>query len=129
MPSAHEPFEHEHLGSVLRQRGLPDRAAAHFRAAIALDPSYAPSHFQLARYFAEKSDFERADAHFDKGLRLAPSAYPARLERASVLVKLGRRSEAADQLGMALVKLADSPQRRALCVYALMEGLEVPACR
>jgi tetratricopeptide (TPR) repeat protein len=130
MPAAHEPFELEYLGSVLAARGLSTQAVQQWQRAIALDPRYAPSHFQLGRYFLRSGELARADAHFIAGLRVAPNAWPARLELARVLEQQERRAEAADQIRRALTDVPSSRQRLWICLEARRQGLDVQAgCR
>ena len=130
MPPGHEPFEFEHLGSVLAARGLTEQATGHWQRAVAIDPSYAPSHFQLGRRFMRSGDLERADSHFTAGLHAAPSAWPARLEHARLLVQLKRRGEAVDQIRLALTEVTSLRLREMICFQAEHQGLDVQAaCR
>lgn len=129
MPSRHAAFEYEHLGHVLDREGKHDEAARQWQTAVALDPSYASAHFQLALYYTRRHDAQRAESHYVAGLQAAPDTYAARFEYAKLLVSQARTQEAADQTRRVLARLPPSAFRQTVCAFAKRSRLAgLPEC-
>jgi tetratricopeptide (TPR) repeat protein len=99
---------HNGLGYVLARQGRADEAIAEFRKAIEIDPKFTPAYNNLAAVLVEQGKLEEAASAYRRSLAEKPSAavYEA---LGTVLRKLGRPDEAADQLGKA--NAVDSPRR------------------
>ena len=74
----HSAVPHNLMGLLLEKRRKHEDAMKHFRAAYALDPSYAPSRWNLEgftefyktrvdAYFVSDCDFEHLPKPYDKG--------------------------------------------------------------
>lgn len=60
----------EHTGSGARSSDAENwaDAAAHFQAALAIDPDYADTHFRLATAFERLGELDRAKSHYERAL-------------------------------------------------------------
>jgi len=68
-----DPVARHDLGIVRTRKGDPDGALAAHRAAVRIDPDYAPSHFQLGVLLCDrKKDYDAAITHFLEALRVNP---------------------------------------------------------
>ncbi len=62
-----------------------DGAIEHQRKGLALDPTFAPAHLQLGRYYRSQGEIEKATDAFRKAAQLEPDSLDARLALAEVL--------------------------------------------
>lgn len=69
---------HNERGIELANRGWKDEAIKQFQKAIALDPSYAPAHDNIASLYAEKGDYLRALQIYLKAIELEPDSATVR---------------------------------------------------
>jgi len=129
MPTAHLPFEYDHLGAMLDKRGEHDEAARQWRTALDRDPSDAQAHFLLAGYDAKREDLKAAAAHYQAGLRVAPATYAARIAYADVLTRQARKDEAVVQLRRVLAEVQAPSVRGMVCLTARRAQLDLrPDC-
>ncbi|HEX4861427.1 MAG TPA: tetratricopeptide repeat protein, partial [Rhizomicrobium sp.] len=70
------------LGSVHRETGARDEAAAHYHQALALRPDYAPALGNLADLLADDGDVDAALTLYDRVLRQEKDNAQARMNRA-----------------------------------------------
>ena len=76
---------------VLMNRKELDQAAAHFRAALALDPGYADAHNKLGAVLTWQGRLEEAASEFRRTLELEPGNRQARANLALVEKQLRQR--------------------------------------
>jgi tetratricopeptide (TPR) repeat protein len=94
---------HNNLGLWFKERGDPDRAAAHYREALRLRPDYAQAHNNLGVWCEDHGDLEGAVAHFQEAVRLTRNYAAAQNNLGSALGKMpGRLNEAIDHFREAL---------------------------
>jgi tetratricopeptide (TPR) repeat protein len=98
------------LGMVLEAHTLYQPAALAYQRAVALDPKDFAWRYYLALCLEKNGQLDQALASVSEGLRIRPDYAPAILERADLLLKLGRFPESAAALEPFLRKNPDSPQ-------------------
>lgn len=91
---------HNGLGYVLVRQNRLDEAVAEFRAAIEIDPAYAPAYNNLADGLAQQGKLAEAEQAYEKSLAVKPSAsvYSA---LGGVQRRLGKTAEADAQFAKA----------------------------
>ncbi len=101
-------------GQAYYEKGEFAEAAIQFRNAIAVDPSYAAAHFQLAMTYLKTQQWQRANHELARIIDLEPKNYPARVEMAKLLIARGNLQRAQEQ---ADTLLHDRPKRCAIPLY------------
>jgi len=99
----------------------PKAALADFERASEMNPRYVNAWQNQAHVLSEKlGQPEKAMAVLDKALELAPEFAPARVGRAVLLARAGKRTEAHADAEKALAVSRDAEVRyQVACVYAL----------
>ncbi len=88
-------FGHVFLGSAyLQNAGDLDAAEREYQEALALDPSLRTLYNPLGTIRLQKGDYEGALPYLSEALGALPTDQNARIKRAMVYEKLGRRKEA-----------------------------------
>ena len=87
------------FGDLLARLGLREDAAARYREALRCGGT-PEAHAYLALLAVDEGRFEEALAGFDRALKLDPASSEVRLNRANVLVELGRLDDAAAQFSV-----------------------------
>jgi tetratricopeptide (TPR) repeat protein len=82
------------LGAAYLQVARMDRAEEVLLQAVALQPDYAPAHFNLATLYLRQNELENAAASFQRYQALAPDNTQAMLSYALVLIQLERWPDA-----------------------------------
>lgn len=96
------------LGAALHEGGRYDEAVAHYRAATALQPDYAPAYNNLGVTLRAQGKVDEAIAVYERGLKLG-DAYPdLHYHLANALLEQNRSDEAAEHLRLSLSGTADS---------------------
>jgi tetratricopeptide (TPR) repeat protein len=103
------------LGMVLEAHTLYQPAALAYQRAVRLDPKDFAWRYYLALCSEKNGQLDEALASVTAGLSIRPDYAPAVLERASLLLKLGRFPESAATLEPFLAKNPNSP----LALYLL----------
>jgi tetratricopeptide (TPR) repeat protein len=103
------------LGMVLEAHTLYQPAALAYQRAVRLDPKDFAWRYYLALCLEKNGQLEEALASVSEGLRIRPDYAPAVLERADLLLKLGRFTESGATLEPFLAKNPSSP----LALYSL----------
>src|SRR5262249_32090600 len=93
---------HFNVGARLLERKDYGLAQAHFRAALAADPSYEDAYAGLGYLFELLGKRDQALEYFKTALKLRPWDDLSRCHVASILEDLGRRDEAIAQYKQAL---------------------------
>ena len=76
------PELHLTLGSAHREKGEDEAAIGHYRAALAINPTYAPALANLADMLCDAGDRAQARTLYDAAIKADPKAAQARLNRA-----------------------------------------------
>lgn len=103
------------LGMVLEAHTLYQSAALAYQRAVRLDPKDFRWRYYLALCLEKNGQLDEALASVSEGLRIHPDYAPAVIERASLLLKLGRFREA----GAALEPFLAKNPHEALALYTL----------
>jgi len=97
-----QPGVHYLLGNVYWFLKMWDPAMEQFRAELANDPANCQTHWKIGNVLVEQgAEPQEAVIELDKSIELCPTLMQARVERARVLLKLGRATEAVSDLEMA----------------------------
>ncbi len=88
-----DPSYHNSLGEALRATGRVSEARACYEAALKVDPSFAPAHFNLGLLVGIDWPSE-AQRHYERTLTLAPEYTPTRVNLGNVLRAQGKREQA-----------------------------------
>jgi predicted O-linked N-acetylglucosamine transferase (SPINDLY family) len=96
------------LGGCLVELGHHAEAERALERALALDPTRPESHYNLARARSERVDAGETEAMLRAALELRPEYPEARVELANLLMALGRRAEAVEQLRYTVETSPDS---------------------
>lgn len=100
---------HNNLGVIRQERGDFDGAAAHFRAALRVRPSYFHAHFNLGKLCLEAGRGDEATGHFRRALEIKPGHAAAHANIGWALVRQGRHDEAIAEYGSAFRTDPNSP--------------------
>jgi serine/threonine-protein kinase len=109
-------------GTLHFNRQQMERAAADFRAALALKPEQYNAHVNLAHVHLARRQFPEAAARLDAALRLRPPAAVVagyHVERGRLLLLDRRYAEAAEACATALALAPDQPLPHAVHGHAL----------
>merc|ERR1719464_600201 len=106
----------------LLTRGQYSDALSHFHAAVDADPNNYMSYYKRATVFLALSRSRPALADLDKVIQLKSDFGKARLQRGSVLLKMGRLDEAHIELEKLLSK--DPSNDEASRMYTIIEPLQ-----
>ncbi|MGH9626519.1 MAG: tetratricopeptide repeat protein, partial [Bryobacteraceae bacterium] len=106
------------LLAVLHQSA--DEAIAHFRKAIALDPSYAAAHFHLGAVLMIAKQPESGLSELRKAAKLAPGVFEYQYKLGSALQTKGDLAGAAKAYGRAVALKPDNDKLRNQYAYLLI---------
>lgn len=97
-----QPGVHYLLGNAYWYLKMWDPAMEQFRAELANDPANCQSHWKIANVLDDQgADPQLAVSELDKSIEFCPTLMQARVERARVLIKLGRAADAMSDLEIA----------------------------
>lgn len=105
---------HHGLGVLAEREFHPNDASDHYRAALAVDPGFAPSRANLARLLLQAGYAEHALVHYQKLIHSAPASVVSHRGRIETLLLLGRYDEAAAGLRLARGVFDEDPGLRLL---------------
>lgn len=91
------PFT-EPLGALLAEQLEDAEAEKWLLAALVLRPEHGGVHHELGKLYFRQANYEAALEHLAKAATLLPQSQEVAFLRASVLQRLGRKSEAAQEL-------------------------------
>ena len=115
--NADRPESRAALGNFYQRQGRFDEAEAQLRAALILDPKFAPGYVNLADLLRTQQHDEQAEQVLRDGLRRSPGAAALHYALGLTLVRLGRHADALTELERA-AKFAPDDARFAY-VYAV----------
>lgn len=85
---------HTHLGLAFIERGMPDQAIEHYRAALRINPDYVQALVLLGSALAEKGDLGESERLLRKAISLDPTHPDGQNNLGAVLEKRGLLDEA-----------------------------------
>jgi Tfp pilus assembly protein PilF len=91
----HLAAEHVSLGFQFAQLGDGNLALEHTRAALRIDPDFAPAHFNLGIYLQQLGQLPAAEQSFQEVLRIEPTNQSAHLNLGNLLATQQRYKDAA----------------------------------
>jgi tetratricopeptide (TPR) repeat protein/SAM-dependent methyltransferase len=115
---------HGSLAEALRALGERDRAIAHYRKAVALDPKYWAAHNVLAELLRD-TDPQAAIDCYQKAIAAKPDLAGARHNLAALLLEQGRPEDATDAIWRALAS-ESTEAARALFVECVRNARKLP---
>jgi tetratricopeptide (TPR) repeat protein len=115
--NADRPEGRTNLGNLYAARGEPERAAAEYRKAIEIDPTFVAAYNNLADLNRSMGNEDEAIAALKRGLEHAPRAAPLHHALALAYVRAQRKADALGEFAEA-VRLDPSATRYAY-VYAV----------
>ncbi|MBI4716017.1 MAG: tetratricopeptide repeat protein [Nitrospirae bacterium] len=98
--------------------GKYDEAQVHFQMALALQPEYARTHFNLALVYYRKGETDREIAEYREAIRIDPNYFNAHLNLAHAYLAAGKVGEAETEYRWVLKK--DPKHRKALYNLAVI---------
>jgi Tfp pilus assembly protein PilF len=99
------PTPHHALGLLASQEGKPEEAERRYRAALRVDPGFAPSRINLGRLLFERAAFEQSREQFLRLTKVAPDFQEGWTGLCESLLKLDRIAEAQGVLVAARQRL------------------------
>ncbi len=120
--NADRPEAQAELGGVLAARGEGDRAAAAYRRALALDPTYAAASVNLADLLRRRGQEREAEAVLREAMKADPSAAGPRHALGLSLVRQKRMPEALAALREAARLAPGDPRFAYVYGVALHDG-------
>lgn len=121
LPDLPEPaLSHAYLGTLYLDKGETDRAIAHFRRSLKLNPGDADLHNNLGYLLAEKGEAGAAMAHYRRAIAVKPYLIKARGGLARLCISRGDLDGALEQYRQIIEARPDLPEARlnAALVYA-----------
>jgi len=103
------PAPHHALGVLADARGRGAEAEACYRAALAVDPGFAPARANLGRRLFARGQYENAREQFERLIAVAPDAIEGWAGEAESLVQLGRAAQAEQVVARARERFGDRP--------------------
>jgi Flp pilus assembly protein TadD len=104
------PAPHHALGLLSEDEGETAQAEAHYRAALQVDPGFAPSRVNLARLLYARGQYENAREQFSRLIAIAPDDVGGWLGEAETLLQLGRERDAEVVVERARERLGQRPE-------------------
>ena len=108
--TAKNSLAHNNLGVDLASRGQIDKAIAHYRTALEINPNYADAHDNLGHALAGRGELDEAIAEYRTALKLKPDFAEVRVNLGIALIGRGELDEATVHLRKALESLPDDVQ-------------------
>ena len=119
---------HNNYGALLQRSARREEAALHFRAAVAMDPTYATARKNLGNVLIELNRTAEAIAELEQVVRQAPDYAQGHNRLGVALAKAGRGDEAIPHLRRAVeLDPSDARAREDLVVALLMNHGEPEA--
>ena len=113
------PAPHHALGVLAELQRDGPTAEDCYRAALAVDPGFAPARANLARRLFERGQYENAREQFQRLREVAPAAAQGWAGVAEALLQLDREAEAEAVIERARAALGDEPSL--VLVYARLQ--------
>jgi tetratricopeptide (TPR) repeat protein len=91
-------YNYDELGTVIAAQGDVATAERYFRAAVKRDPTLASSWYGLGKIYRQRKDYAKALDAFNHAAALDARSTSVLYQRAQVLMALGRRTDAQQDL-------------------------------
>jgi tetratricopeptide (TPR) repeat protein len=104
------PAPHHALGLLADKEGRGEEAEKSYRAAIRVDPGFAPARANLARRLFARGQYEDAREQFQRLERVAPDSVTGWTGEAEALLQLGRDADAEGVVARARERFGDAPE-------------------
>lgn len=104
------PVPHHSLGLLAEREGREREAEGHYRAALKVDPGFAPARINLARLLFDRGALEDAREQFLRLTQVAPDFAEGWAGLSESLIRLGRLDDADEALGDAIVRFGGTPR-------------------
>lgn len=108
------PTPHHALGLLADELGRGAEAERHYRAALKVDPGFAPSRANLARRLYARGQYEDAREQFERLMEVAPESIEGWIGEAETLRQLGRATQSESVVARAVERFGDAPPLRLL---------------
>jgi Flp pilus assembly protein TadD len=108
------PTPHHALGVLADEQGLGGEAERQYRAALKVDPGFAPARANLARRLFARGQYENAREQFERLIEVAPNTVEGWVGDAEALRQLGRGAQAASIVARAVDRFGLEPPLRLL---------------
>jgi Tfp pilus assembly protein PilF len=118
------PAPHHALGLLAEHEGDGAQAERDYRAALKVDPGFAPSRANLARRLFARAQWENAREQYERLVAVAPDAIEGWCGEVEALLRLERGAQADEVLARATERFGDVPALRLLLARALMRRAE-----
>jgi Flp pilus assembly protein TadD len=105
---------HHALGLLADEQGRGPEAERHYRAALKVDPGFAPSRANLGRRLFARGQYENAREQFERLIEVAPDSIEGWIGAAETLRQLGRNTQAQQIVARASDRFGDAPELRLL---------------
>jgi tetratricopeptide (TPR) repeat protein len=115
------PAPHHALGVLAEDEGMGEEAELHYRAALKVDPGFAPARANLGRRLFARGQYENAREQFERLVEVAPDSLEGWVGEAEVLRQLGRATKAEEIVALARDRFGDVPALRLLIARAEVE--------
>jgi Flp pilus assembly protein TadD len=93
---------HNNLGELLAQQGNVDEAAAHFAAALEINPSFAQARHNMGMILVQRGKLDEAISEFSKAVEIEPAFTDAYNKLGAALASRGRLDEAIANFSKAI---------------------------
>ena len=103
------PAPHHALGVLADAEGHTTEAEKHYRAALKVDPGFAPARVNLARRLFARAAYDEAREHFLRLTQVAPTALDGWTGLCETLLKLDRTEDGRAVLGHARDAFGEVP--------------------
>lgn len=100
---------HGNAGALYGQKGELAPAAEHFRAALAIDPTFAPAAMGLAQVHDMRGERDEAIRWYREAVRLDPHATRGWIRAGDLLLRAGDSAGAVDLLRAGRIQVGDDP--------------------
>jgi Tfp pilus assembly protein PilF len=118
------PAPHHALGLLADDEGDGAAAERAYRAALKVDPGFAPSRANLARKLFARGQWENAREQYERLVAVAPGAIEGWCGEVEALLRLERGAQADEVLARATERFGDVPALRLLLARAQMRRAE-----
>jgi tetratricopeptide (TPR) repeat protein len=103
------PAPHHALGLLADKQGMGRQAETFYRAALAVDPGFAPARANLARRLFARGQYENAREQFERLEQVEPAAAEGWAGHVEALLALGRQAEAEAVVERGRTHAGDAP--------------------
>jgi tetratricopeptide (TPR) repeat protein len=104
------PAPHHALGLLADRKGLGPIAEHHYKAALKVDPGFAPARANLGRLYFQRGAYDDAREQYERLTEVAPEAIEGWTGLTESFLRLSREDDADAALGRARARLGDVPE-------------------